>query len=87
MATKKVSTKKSGKRRRKGIVEDPPVVVGGGNSVDITFNANASTPPVQPPGRKKFRQASNITNIVIDDGMGKDYVIPVKSDSFKAVFI
>jgi hypothetical protein len=85
MATKKTSTKKNSKR--KGIVEDPPVVVGGGNSVDITFNANAVTPPVTPPGRKKFRQPSNITTVVVDDGMGGDLqLIRVKSDTFKVSF-
>ena len=68
MATKKASTKKGGKgRRKKGLADDPPVVVGGGNSVDITFNANA-TNPTGPKGKKKFRLPIDITTVVIFDG-------------------
>ena len=89
MATKKSSkpTTKGDKSKDKGTFEDPPVVVGGGNSVDITFNANATMPPTQPANRKKFRQGSNITIVVVDDGLGGDLkLIPVRSDKFKVTF-
>ena len=88
MATKKTSTKKSGKPRRKGIPdEDPPVVVGGGNSVDITFDAGALGVSDPDPKRKKFRQKSVINSVLIDNGLGTQLQLNVKSDKFQVSFL
>ena len=61
--------KKGGKARRRGLIsDDPPVIVGGGNSVDIAFK-NTATPVTPPNGKKKFRLPTNITSVVIYDGI------------------
>ena len=61
--------KKAGKARPKDVVaEDPPVVVGGGNSVDIIFK-NTANPVTPPAGRKKFRLPTDITSVVVYDGI------------------
>lgn len=87
MATKKTSTKKGGKSRRRDIPDDdPPVVVGGGNSVDITFDATAVGSTKPPKDKKKFRQNTNVSLVVIDNGLGTALQISVDPKTFQVSF-